>query len=523
MKGSYNLSDKANKSLELTDNIPMIAQHLKIKIFFATLSLLVNVGCKPKESNRGEVNLFKLYDEKSTHPVEWVVLPKEGTFLKSKPRAAKTLTYDTEKKRYEKCKLPQYTFVYSMVDGKDSRKENGHVTIPKILSLREAKTKEIGCEINRVNSRKQLFAAEDNLGAVLRLKATQKTYIKRAPSENDLVTKKCREKSIDDASCSCVINKGDEISVFLGEENTKINSNVRVQYILDYTTAKEADCFDNPDKDGCKEIAYDDKGKLKHKRSGKNTFDCKLALHGNLPSSAATSPDQSGKKKLEAIADFCKEASEDSDYQCGFLFPGHFKWRNRDFNDIPIKSKQEIANFKDDKFYWPTKASPEDTGKSYAVMTSKFGWRWGRNHNGIDIGGREAKTPIVATNAGIIQSVMWYADSKNKKRENALSKFVKSQAEVRFHKNGAGNYIVVKHNTAGVSKKHANLTSWYFHAYDLLIPEGTAVPACQKIALLGNTGTSTGPHLHFELRPGGKAQNPCNILDCPAPKRNYCE
>src|SRR5688572_4908021 len=63
-----------------------------------------------------------------------------------------------------------------------------------------------------------------------------------------------------------------------------------------------------------------------------------------------------------------------------------------------------------------------------------------------------------------------------------------------------GKYIVIDHG--------GELESVYGHASRLLVSQGTKVKRLQMIALSGNTGQSTAPHLHFEIRKGGKPVDP---------------
>lgn len=68
-----------------------------------------------------------------------------------------------------------------------------------------------------------------------------------------------------------------------------------------------------------------------------------------------------------------------------------------------------------------------------------------------------------------------------------------------------GNYLILDHGSG--------LTSLYGQCQELLAAEGDSVEAGQTIALLGSTGMSTGPHLHFEVRQDGEAQNPVAYFD----------
>lgn len=113
------------------------------------------------------------------------------------------------------------------------------------------------------------------------------------------------------------------------------------------------------------------------------------------------------------------------------------------------------------------------------VLTSKMGSRNGRYHYGVDYGAPTG-TPIVATAAGTV---------------------IKTSCG-----SGYGKCLVIKHNNG--------TQSLYAHASQLYVTTGTKVKQGQKIAAVGSTGRSTGPHLHFEIRNSatGKALNPLSLI-----------
>jgi murein DD-endopeptidase MepM/ murein hydrolase activator NlpD len=113
------------------------------------------------------------------------------------------------------------------------------------------------------------------------------------------------------------------------------------------------------------------------------------------------------------------------------------------------------------------------------VMTSGYGWRWGRMHAGIDIAG-PIGTPVVAAGVGVVVYARW-------------------------NEGGYGNLVEIQHPDGSITR--------YAHNDRILVHEGQRVEAGQQISEMGSTGYSTGPHLHFEIHPPGQgAQNPIAYL-----------
>ena len=113
------------------------------------------------------------------------------------------------------------------------------------------------------------------------------------------------------------------------------------------------------------------------------------------------------------------------------------------------------------------------------VVTSNFGWRWGRNHKGLDIKVYIGDT-IRAAFSGKVRVVS-------------------------YERRGYGNYVVIRHNNG--------LETTYAHMSKNLVKENQMVRAGEAIGLGGNTGRSTGSHLHFETRLCGVALNPALMFD----------
>jgi murein DD-endopeptidase MepM/ murein hydrolase activator NlpD len=114
-------------------------------------------------------------------------------------------------------------------------------------------------------------------------------------------------------------------------------------------------------------------------------------------------------------------------------------------------------------------------------ITSKFGFRRGRSHNGIDMKLTTGDT-VVAPIRGMVRIT-----GNNGRRK------------------GYGNFIVIRH--------YNGLETVYGHLSKILVKENQVVEAGELIALGGNTGRSTGSHLHWEIRYLGNPINPEDVID----------
>ena len=123
----------------------------------------------------------------------------------------------------------------------------------------------------------------------------------------------------------------------------------------------------------------------------------------------------------------------------------------------------------DSGWIWPTKG----------IFSSGYGWRWGRMHRGIDIA-NNVGTPILAARSGQVVFSGW-------------------------NEGGYGYLVEIRHQDGSLTR--------YAHNSKLIVRNGDLVSQGSVISLMGSTGRSTGPHLHFEILPAGRgAVNPLEFL-----------
>ena len=113
-------------------------------------------------------------------------------------------------------------------------------------------------------------------------------------------------------------------------------------------------------------------------------------------------------------------------------------------------------------------------------VTSEFGPRWGKQHNGIDFGAAQG-TPVKSVMDGTV-------------------------TRVANDPGGYGNWVEVKH-ADGSTSRYAHLSAFG------KIKVGQDIGAGTVIGAVGSTGNSTGPHLHFEWRKNGTPVNPRGVFN----------
>jgi len=172
----------------------------------------------------------------------------------------------------------------------------------------------------------------------------------------------------------------------------------------------------------------------------------------------------------EDYEDYFDEFDED-EYPASYLYSG--EWDNSTLNpyQVGITSLPDSFVVRCSDFFPPTEN----------VVTSEYGPRWGRFHAGIDLRVKVGDT---------IRSAF---DGKVRITKTGMGR------------KGYGHFVVVRHDNG--------LETLYGHLSKFLVKPDQIVKAGEVIALGGNTGRSTGPHLHFEMRFLGNAFNPRRMID----------
>ena len=177
-------------------------------------------------------------------------------------------------------------------------------------------------------------------------------------------------------------------------------------------------------------------------------------------------------KKLKTVDSLALQKqirAEQSEYPALSLYPN---WNNQYVHAYGNAIIPETYTIDLTGFCMPTPSTK---------ITSPFGPRWRRMHNGLDLKVNIGDT-IVAAFDGKVRIV-------------------------KYERRGYGKYVVIRHDNG--------LETIYGHLSKQLVEENQLVKAGEVIGLGGNTGRSTGSHLHFETRFLGIAINPIYMFDFP--------
>ena len=177
-------------------------------------------------------------------------------------------------------------------------------------------------------------------------------------------------------------------------------------------------------------------------------------------------------KKLKTVDSLALQKqirAEQSEYPALSLYP---TWNNQYVHAYGNAIIPETYTIDLTGFHMPTPSTK---------ITSPFGPRWRRMHNGLDLKVNIGDTIVAAVDGKV--------------------------RIVKYERRGYGKYVVIRHDNG--------LETVYGHLSKQLVEENQLVKAGEVIGLGGNTGRSTGSHLHFETRFLGIAINPVYMFDFP--------
>ncbi len=163
------------------------------------------------------------------------------------------------------------------------------------------------------------------------------------------------------------------------------------------------------------------------------------------------------------------------------LLDGIIKSMNRQMLQERRRTDGEYEDFLYQEYMRPTLGRADFYRPVAGIITSKFGWRpqFQRVHHGVDLSLNVGDTVRAALSGTIKQ--------------------------ISYDPNGYGHYVVMTHPDG--------METLYGHLQYALVGQGQFVYSGQPLAIGGNTGNSTGPHLHFEARVDGIAVDPTILFD----------
>ena len=135
-------------------------------------------------------------------------------------------------------------------------------------------------------------------------------------------------------------------------------------------------------------------------------------------------------------------------------------------------------------FLWPT---------TFTKISSSFGYRWGTNHNGVDISNGTYGAPIYAIADGVVYIVRTGCPHNYPKQYSCGCG------------GGYGNYVAIDHGRGSDGNSYK---AYYAHMTSVAVSNGAHVKRGQVIGYVGCTGHSTGPHLHFGILLNNSWVNP---------------
>ena len=158
----------------------------------------------------------------------------------------------------------------------------------------------------------------------------------------------------------------------------------------------------------------------------------------------------------------------------------HIEDDTRELREQSFALARRIAEIQGVPYAEPADTTPSAAGFTWPTsgqITSGFGPRWGRMHQGLDIAAPTGR-PITAARSGTVIVAGWSG--------------------------GYGQLVVIDHG--------GGLATAYAHQSRIAVKTGDPVTQGGLVGFVGSTGHSTGPHLHFEVRVNGAARDPLPYL-----------
>lgn len=158
----------------------------------------------------------------------------------------------------------------------------------------------------------------------------------------------------------------------------------------------------------------------------------------------------------------------------------HIEDDTRELREQSFALARRIAEIQGVPYAEPADTTPSAAGFTWPTsgqITSGFGPRWGRMHQGLDIAAPTGR-PITAAKSGTVIMAGWSG--------------------------GYGQLVVIDHG--------GGLATAYAHQSRIAVKTGDPVTQGGLVGFVGSTGHSTGPHLHFEVRVNGAARDPLPYL-----------
>ncbi|MGB0731194.1 MAG: M23 family metallopeptidase, partial [Miltoncostaeaceae bacterium] len=158
----------------------------------------------------------------------------------------------------------------------------------------------------------------------------------------------------------------------------------------------------------------------------------------------------------------------------------HIEDDTRELREQSFALARRIAEIQGVPYAEPADTTPSAAGFTWPTsgqITSGFGPRWGRMHQGLDIAAPTGR-PITAAKSGTVIVAGWSG--------------------------GYGQLVVIDHG--------GGLATAYAHQSRIAVKTGDPVTQGGLVGFVGSTGHSTGPHLHFEVRVNGAARDPLPYL-----------